>query len=276
MLNISSFIGYLRIFFEVDNMKKLKLNLTIILCVLSIISIIQPTFAAYSVRPGASFRWDATYYFFDKDGGSGGSVLEYTLQYTLEFEFTNWGELSGMYYLNGTINNNGTIFDGEISHEYYYGAQPYGQEWVTEILSYQGTYPVHVYLACDTEIAQTTKPELQTKAANSWLIFGEPSTNNFTLTGTYTNGDVVNEYIGNIEFNSDKVLKHVHDEMVTKDTGVTEMIKRYIWDLTYTPGTGAPPGGVNGIPGFPTILIISCLMIGVITIIWKKKLFKLC
>ncbi len=67
-------------------MKKLKLNLTIILCVLSIISIIQPIFAAYSVRPGASFRWDATYYFFDKDGGAGGSVLEYTHQYTLEFD----------------------------------------------------------------------------------------------------------------------------------------------------------------------------------------------
>jgi len=271
LLNISSFIGYLRIFFEVDNMKKLKLNLTIILCVLSIISIIQPTFAAYSVRPGASFRWDATYYFFDKS-----SDLEFTHHYTLEFEFTNWGELSGIYNLNGTFNSNGTIYDGDISHKYYYGDQPYLQKWVTEILDYEGTYPVHVYLACDTEIAQTTKPELQSlAAAYSWLTFGEPSTNNFTLTGTYTNVDVVNEYTGNIEFNSDKVLKHVHDEMVTKDTGVTEMIKRYIWDLTYTPGTGAPPGGLDGIPGFPTLLIISCLMIGMITIIWKKRLFKL-
>jgi len=271
LLNISSFIGYLRIFFEVDNMKKLKLNLTIILCVLSIISIIQPTFAAYSVRPGASFRWDATYYFFDK-----GSDLEFTHHYTLEFEFTNWGEYLGMYYINGTFNSNGTIYDGDISHKYYHGDQPDGQEWFTDILDYQGTYPIHVYLACDTEITQTTKPELQTKAANSWLTFGEPNTNNFTLTGTFVDGNDVTEYTGNIEFNSDLVLKHLYDEIVQKDTGEIVGIERYIWDLTYTPGTGAPPGGVNGaIPGFPTLLIISILAIGIIAIIWKKKLFKL-
>ena len=256
-------------------MKKLKINLTIILCVLTILSIIQPTFATYSVKPGASFRWDATKYYFMKDGSGLGNDLEYTLQYSLEFEFTNWGELSGIYYINGTINNNGTIFDGEINHEYYYGGQPYGQEWVTDILDYQGTYPVHVYLACDTEITQTTKPELQTLATNSWLTFGEPNTNNFTLTGTLVEGNVVTEYTGNIEFNSDKVLKHVHDEIVQKDTGVTEGIERYIWDLTYTPGTGALPGGLNGIPGFPTTFMISILVIGIISIIWKKKLFKL-
>ena len=256
-------------------MKKLKFNLTIFLCVLSIISIMQPTFAAYSVKSGASFRWDATKYYFMKDGQGVGNDLEYTLQYTFEFEFTNWGELSGVYYINGTINNNGTIFDGEISHAYYYSGQSLGQEWVTDILDYQGTYPVHVYLVCDTEITQTTKPELQTLAASSWLTFGEPNTNNFTLTGIYTDGNDVTEYTGNIEFNSDKVLKHVHDEIVQKDTGVTVGIERYIWDLTYTPGTGAPPGGLGGIPGFPTILIISSLMIGILALIWKKKLFKL-
>jgi len=257
-------------------MKKLKLNLTIILCILSTISIIQPTFAAYSVKPGASFRWDASKYYFMKDGLGLGNDLEYTLQYRLEFEFTNWGDFSGVYYLNGTINNNGTIFDGEISHEYYYGGQQYGQEWVTDILDYQGNYPIHVYLVCDTEITQTTKPELQTLATNSWLTFEEPSTNNFTLTGTYTSGDDVTEYTGNIEFNSDKVLKHIHDEIVQKDTGIIVGIERYIWNLTYTLGAETPSGDEDEtIAGFSIILIVSVLAIGIITIIWKKKLIKL-
>ena len=257
-------------------MKITKVNLTVLLCFLTAFIMIQPALGAYSVKSGASFRWDATKYYFLKDGLGSGNNLEYTHEYTLEFEFTNWAETSGVYYINGTFNNNGTIIDGEISHEYYYGGQSIGQEWVTDILDYQGTYPVHVYLVCDTEITQTTKPDLENLATNSWLTYGETSTNNFTLTGTLVEGDNVYEYIGNIEFNSDKVLKHVHDEMVQKDTGVTVGIERYIWDLTYTPGTGSYPGGPSGgIPGYPTLLIISMLIIGMMIIIWKKKLIKL-
>lgn len=254
-----------------------KTTFAVLLSILTLLSVIQPVFGAYSVKSGAYFRWDATKYFFQKDGLGSGLNLEYTHEYRLEFEFTNWAEISGLYYINGTISNNGTVFDGEISHEYYYGGQPYGQEWVTDILDYQGDYPVHVYLVCDTEISQTTKPDLQYLATNSWLTFGEPSANNFTLMGSLVEGDKTYEYTGKVEFNSDKVLKHVHDEMVQKELGVTEFIERYIWNLsTYTVGTGSLPGGTNGlIPGFPTLIIISMLIIGMMIIIWKKKLFKL-
>ena len=217
-----------------------------------------------------------------KDGLGAGSDLSYTHHYFLEFNFTNWAGLSGAEYLNGTVNSNGTIYDGEISHAYYYDGQPFGQEWVTEILDYQGTYPVRVYLVCNTEIEQTTKPNLQTLATNSWLTFGESPTNNFSLTGTYVNGDETDIYTGNIRFNSDKVLSYVFDEMVAKNLGVTQYVERYTWTLNYTAGTPSSPNGdddppnPNGgtIPGFSIISLIAAITIGIILIAGKKKLTK--
>ncbi len=101
------------------------------------------------------------------------------------------------------------------------------------------------------------------------------STNNFTLTGSLVDGDNTYEYIGKIEFNSDKVLQHVHDERGQKNLGAIVRIERYIWDLTYTAGTGSLPNGTSGaIPGYPALLIISILIIDMMIIIWKKKLIK--
>jgi hypothetical protein len=130
-----------------------------------------------------------------------------------------------------------------------------------------------VYLVCNTEIGQTTKPDLQDLAANSWLTFGESPTNNFSLTGTDTAGSITNTYTGNIKFNSDKVLSYVFDEMVTKDSSVLEYVERYIWTLTYTPGTGAEPGN-GSIPGFQLIFVIGAITVGSIFILKKYKFFK--
>ena len=255
-------------------MKKSKLTFSILLISLTLLVSIKPALAAnqYSVDPGAQFRWDATKYFFQKDGMGLGNNIEYTHNYYLEFNFTNWGDFSGLDFLNGTVNNNGTIYDGEISHAYYYTGQSLGQEWVTDILDYQGTYPVHVYLVCETEIEQTTKPELQTLAANSWLTFGEAPTNNFSLTGTYIEGDATTHYTGNIRFNSDKVLSYVFDEIVgiNNTIDVTMIIERYIWTLTYTPGTPSSTSDPT-VPGFPIFSLISTITVGIILIIRKKR-----
>ncbi len=134
---------------------------------------------------------------------------------------------------------------------------------------------MHVYLVCDTEIEQTTKPDLQDLADISWLTFNEPSTNNFTLTGTDVVGDVTTIYTGNIEFNSDKVLKYVYDELEMKTSDETQnRIDRYEWSLTYTPGTGTESNGGNGgnIPGFQLYVVIAAIAIGFILIIRKKNL----
>ncbi len=251
-------------------MNKKKFMGVILLGFLTIIAATQMVTAVnqYSVEVGAHFRRDATQYFFMKDGP------EYTHSYYLEFNFTNWGDPGGLDYLNGTINNNGTVFDGEISHEYYYGGQTYGQEWVTDILDYQGEYPVHVYLVCATEIEQTTKPELENLALNSWLTFGEPSTNNFTLTGTYIDGDNTAIYTGKVEFNSDKVLKYVYDELILKTDGVTQIIERYVWTLTYTPGT--PTGGTGeSIPGYSLYFVMGAIAISFLLLLRRKNLFKM-
>ncbi|MBY9015392.1 MAG: hypothetical protein KGD68_06840, partial [Candidatus Lokiarchaeota archaeon] len=179
-------------------------------------------------------------------------------------------------YLNGTVNNNSTVYDGEISHATYYFGTP-GQSWVTDIIDTSVPYPVHVYLVCSTEIEQTTKPDLQDLADNSWLTFGEAPTNNFSLTGTYINGDVTDIteiYTGNIRFNSDKVLSYVFDEMVAINNtiDVTMYIERYIWTLTYTAGTPTTTNG-GGIPGFSIISIIAAITIGIF-VVTRKKLVR--
>jgi hypothetical protein len=257
-------------------MKKTKATVTAFLSFLILICSIQPVLALnqYSVEAGAQFRWDASKYIFIKDGLGLGNDLSYTHSYYLEFDFKNWAGLSGAEYLNGTVNSNGTIFEGDMSHNLYYGWTPFGQEWVTDIIDIPGPYPIHVYLICNTEIVQTTKPDLQDLADNSFLSLGETPTNNFSLTGTDTAGDITNTYTGNIKFNSDKVLSYVFDEMVTKDLGVLKNVERYIWTLTYTPGTGPGPGNGGSIPGFQLIFIIGAMTVGFIFILKKYKLLK--
>ncbi|MHA1235930.1 MAG: hypothetical protein ACTSQL_12720, partial [Promethearchaeota archaeon] len=207
-------------------MKNSKVSFAILLISLTLIVSIRPALAAnqYSVNPGANFRWDATKYYYMKDGLGTGSDLSYTHHYFLEFNFTNWAGLSMAEYLNGTINNNGTVYDGELSFASYWFGASAGGYWITEILD-----DVDIYLICNTEIEQSTIPSAQNYAASSWLTFGESPTNNFSLTGTYVSGDKTHIYNGNFRFNSDKVLSYIFDEMIAINNtiDVTMYIERY-------------------------------------------------
>jgi len=250
-------------------MKNLKLKFSLLLISLTLLVSIRPALAAnqYSVNPGAQFRWDATKYYFMKDGLGLGNNLEYTHNYFLEFEFTNWAGLSGAEYLNGTINNNGTVYDGELSHATYYFGTP-SQSRVTEIIDILGPYPVHVYLVSNTEIEQTTKPDLQNAATHPNLTFNEISTYNYSLSGSFS--APTGTYSGRIEFNSDKVLKYVFDELII---GSNDIIERYTWTLTYAPETpSSPNGGI--IPGFSIFSLITAISLGIILIGGKKKLIN--
>jgi len=255
-------------------MNKKKFMGVILLGFLTIIAAIQMVTAAnqYSVEVGAHFRWDATKYIFVKDGLGFGNDLEYTHTYYLDFEFTNWGDPGGLDYLNGTINVNGTVYIGEISHEYYYSRVPGVNEWVTEILDDQGIYPVHVYLVCATEIEQTTKPDLQNAATHPDLTFNEISTYNYSLTGSFSAPE--GTYSGRIEFNSDKVLKYVYDESILKTGEDIQRIDRYVWTLTYTPGT--PTEGDGGtIPGFSLYFVMGAIAISFLLLLRRKNLLKI-
>lgn len=231
---------------------------------------IRPALAAnqYSVNPGANFRWDATKYYFHKDFFGAGSHLSYTHYYFLEFNFTNWAGLSGAEYLNGTVNSNGTVYDGEISHASYYFGTP-SQSWITEIIDISSPYPIHVYLVSNTEIEQTTKPDLQDADTHPDLTFNEISTYNYTLTGSFSGP--TGTYSGKFEFNSDKVLKYLFDELII---GSNDIIECYTWTLTYTAGTPPSPSD-DAIPGFSIISIIAAVAIGVFIVIRKKSVRNL-
>lgn len=250
-------------------MKNSKFKIALLLISLTLLVSIKPALALnqYSVHPGAQFRWDATKYYFMKDGLGLGNDLEYTHNYFLEFNFTSWEGATGAEYLYGTINNNGTVSTGEISHEYYYSRVPGGNTWGTVILDVGvAAFPVHIYLVSNTEILQTTKPDLQNAATHPDLTFNEISTYNYTLTGSFS--APIGTYSGRIEFNSDKVLKYLFDEMIL---GSNDIIERYIWNLTYTPGTPPTPTNGGSIPGFSIISLIAAITLG-ITLIKKKKL----
>jgi len=231
------------------------------------IASIQPVLAStqYEVRVGAQFRWDATYYYYNTLGPPA-----INQNYYLAFNFTNWAGTAGAEYPEGIVDNNGTVFAGEIAHAYYYSGQ--SQAWVTSILDNQNPYPVHIYLLCNTEIEQTTLPDLQDLDQNTWISLTIPSTYNYHLDGVYVDGGTTSTYTGRIEFNSDKVLKYVKDELVISSGGETET-RRYIWTLTYTPGTGAGPGGA--IPGYSLFLLIGAMATGLILFFKKKKLISI-
>ena len=251
-------------------MKSSKLKISLLLIGLTLLVSIRPAFALnqYSVHTGAEFRWDATKYYYTYYG------IEYTHDYFLEFNFTNWAGISGAEYLNGTVNSNGTIYDGEISHAYYYFGTP-SQSWVTEIIDTAGGPPVHTYLVCNTEIDQTTRPDLQYLEDNFWLMLEETPTNNFSLTGNDIVGEATLYYTGNIRYNSHKVLSYVFDELVAinNSNAVTLRIERYIWSLLYTPGTPTSPNGGN-IPGFSIFTLIMAITLGIFIVKKRKKTEK--
>ena len=246
-------------------MKNSKSTFFLLLISLTLLVSIRPALAAnqYSVDPGANFRWDATKYYFQKDAFGPGNHLEYTHHYFLEFNFTNWAGASGAEYLNGTINNNGTVYDGGLSHATYYFGTP-SQSWITEIIDISSPYPIHVYLVSNTEIEQTTKPDLQDANTHPDLTFNEISTYNYTLTGSFS--APTGTYSGKFEFNSDKVLKYLFDELIG---GSNELIERYTWTLSYTEGTPPSPSD-SAIPGFSILSIIAAISIGICIVIRKK------
>lgn len=238
--------------------------------------LIQPVLALnnYSVCEGAMFKWDGTKYIFQKDGLGLGSDLIINEDYQLEFNFTNFVNPGSGDYLNGSINADGTVFVGSMSHKYYYGFQS-SNYWVTEIIDTQGDYKVYVYLICSIEIEQTTKPNLQSLSDNTWIDMVETTTNNFSLSGDLTEGDNSYTYTGRIEFNSDKVLKYVYDELKSYHLGILQRVERYIWTLTYTEGTGLCGGDNNNddtdVPGYSVFVLIPSILLGIIIIMKRSQ-----
>lgn len=242
---------------------------------------VQPVLATntYEVDPGAEFVWEATKYYFDKDGLGVGNDLQYTHEYRYAFNFTEWGDNYGAEYPMGVADDNGTIIDpAEIAHEYY--MQSTSPLWVTDILDQSGEYPVHVYMVCTpTEIA-TTKSDMQAIGGVSGYTFTEVSTNNFTL--DYDDGTYFYKAI--VTFNDDLVLEYLFDEMKQYSNGgaTLEGVERYEWELTYLPGDSGDDGddgddGTDGddggfsVDGYSSIALFAAMSMGAAFLILKRR-----
>ena len=66
----------------------------------------------------------------------------------------------------------------------------------------------------------------------------------------------------------------MYDELILKSAGVTQTIERYIWTLTYTPGTPAEGNGET-IPGFSLYFVIGAIAISFILLLRRKNLIKM-
>lgn len=243
---------------------------------------IQPVLASnqYIVNEGSKFKWNATKYLWIKDGLGLGNPLLIEDNFYLAFNFTNWADYYGSEYINGTVDKNGTNMNGELSHEYY----DYDTGWMTSILDRQGDYPVYIYLICDSEIEQTTIPSMQNLANNSWINYNEPNPYNFTLSGTDVEGQASYTYVGNVVFNSDKVLTKVYDELFTYSGGVLARQEKYVWTLTSYQNVSTnnstntdnnnnnnnPNSSGGSIPGFPLFALVAAIMTGFIFVEKKK------
>lgn len=163
---------------------------------------------------------------------------------------------------------------------FYYFSPIYAFIWATDIIDTVGAFPVYVYYISENEIEDETKPSLQSLSDNTWIDVTETTPNNFTIVGSASDTSNTFVYTGKIEFNKDKVLKYVYDELKIYDNGMNLIEEeRFIWTLTtYTEGTGMCGGdhqendGDDGVPGFPSYATIIAILIGFIFILKKKNI----
>ena len=224
----------------------------------------------YEICVGAQCRWDVEKYYWTST--IGGNSWDYTLQ----FDFTNFWDTGLGMVVNGTIDDNETVYDGELTH---HGRLNSGLEtWSTGILDDQGEHEIYIYMICIPTEIESTKTSMQGAASGTWLDFAEHTYTgyNFTLSGTYVDGVTTTHYYGEVVFNEDLVLEYIEDDLKQYNDGSLATHERYIWDLTYTAGTGdcANSGtgpGDDDIPGYSFYLLIGVTIFATIMIVLKKK-----
>ena len=176
-------------------------------------------------------------------------------------------------YCNGSLNDNGTIYD-PYSHSNK-GIQP---EWLFDIFD-RPSVDIN-FIAIQVEL-NSLKIGIQNLGDNPEYSFTENNATSWKLEGAGVQGETTWTYFGEVNYTADMVLYSVVENVVQTSSEATAS-ESYTWIRTnYVHGPGCvdedpddPPdngtGEENVIPGFPLYSMVVAICIGFI-IIRKRK-----
>ncbi|MBN2155489.1 MAG: hypothetical protein JW776_05565 [Candidatus Lokiarchaeota archaeon] len=256
--------------------KKTAIGLFLFLFLLSMTTAKAAT-PDWGVRGGDIIRWDATHYI-------DAPYLTYpiTLEWYIIFTVYGFPEFNGMPYINGSVNQNGTIIDDPASLSPItlrsLGSSP--GNFIGDVLD-----DIHLgtnLISDSTELADL-------KAGFQWLETNYPAFSftettpkiSFKFTGSGSESSYDWTYSCVVNYTSDHVLYSVDEnyyEIDTEEPGLgEEAFEDFIWRRTsYTHGTGeeapngdTPPPGT--IPGYGFSILFASMIIGTVILIRKFK-----
>jgi hypothetical protein len=252
--------------------KKAAIGLFLFLFILGI-STAKAATPDWGVRGGDIIRWDATHYISN-------IYLTNTLEWYVIYEVYGFPEYNGMPYINGSVNQNGTIIDDPVSLSPItlrtLGSSP--GNFIGDVLD-------NIHLGTNLISDSTELADL--KAGFEYLetnyppyIFTETIPNeSYKFTGSGSESSYDWTYSCIVNYTSDHVLYSVDENYYSIDTeepGLGDQaFEDFTWRLTsYTHGTGEEPpndGPDLNIPGYTLPIILGTLIIGTVILIRKYK-----
>ncbi len=227
----------------------------------------------WGVRGGDVIRWDATHYINNP-------FQTTSLTWYVIYTVYGFPEFNGMHYINGSVNQNGTIIDDPVSLSPItlrsLGSSP--GNFVGDILN-------NIHLGTNLISDSTELADL--KSGFEWIetnypayTYTETTPNiSFKLTGSGSDAGSDWSYSCVVNYTSDHVLYSVDEnyyQIDTVDPGLgDEAFEDFTWRRTsYDHGTGEEPPGNNDldIPGYGVSILLGSLIIGTVIIIRKHKL----
>jgi len=249
--------------------KKTAIGFFMLLFILGI-STTQAATPDWGVRGGDVIRWDATHYFNNP-------YLTYTLAWYVIATIDGFPEYNGMNYINGSINQNGTIIDDPVSISPI-SLKSLGSPAGSFIGDVLDDPHLNIVLIGDSLSLNSLKSGFEYLDTNfPDYSFTETVPNeSYKFIGSGIQADVSWTYSAVINYTTDKVLYSMDEDynsiyLETQDV----VIEEFEWRRTsYEHGTGElpPTGPPASVPGFSLSVLLGTLIIGIAVLLRKHRL----
>jgi hypothetical protein len=250
--------------------KKAAIGLFLFLFILGI-STAEAATPDWGVVSGDTIRWDAS---FHQDN----PFITSTLSWYVIFTVDGFPEFNGMNYINGSVNENGTITDS-VSLSPLTPRTLGSGNYIGDVLD-----DIHIginLISDSTELADLTAGFEYLEGEYPAYSFTENvSQQIFTFLGSGSESGYDWTYSAVINYTSDKVLYSIEEDYYqidTVDPGLGDTaIQEYRWTRTsYDHGTGEGPPDPDpdlDIPGYGVPMLLATLVVGIVILVRKQKL----